>query len=40
MSPFLGMVNENQDALFSSKKIVTVTFPSKKLRVTKSWGHC
>jgi hypothetical protein len=42
MSPFLGMVNhnENQDALSSSKKKVIVTFPSKKLRVTKSWGQC
>ncbi len=41
MSPFPGMVNyENRDALFSSKKKVTVTFPSKKLRVTKSWGQC
>ncbi len=41
MSSFLGMVNhnENQDALFSSKKKVTVTFTSKKLRVTKSLGQ-
>ncbi len=42
MSPFPGMVNrnENQDALFSSKKKVTITFPSKKLKVTKSLGQC
>ncbi len=42
MSPFTGMVNHNgnQDALFSSKKKVTVTFLSKKLRVTNSLGQC
>jgi hypothetical protein len=42
MSPFRGIVNhnENQDALFSSEKNVTVTFLSKKLRVTKSLGQC
>jgi hypothetical protein len=42
MSPFRGIVkhNENQDALLSSEKKVTVTFLSKKLRVTKSLGQC